>query len=234
MVINTKYSYGIALFTRKEKKLLLVRRRFTYAFTDFINGKYDDYILYNYINEMTLEEKLLILNNSFSEICKITEGFIGDRKSGIYYSFSRNQFEKNKEIYDNTKARDNGAFIKGLINKSKNVDLPWSIPKGRSNPGEKQLNTALREFQEETGLCEKDIIVDLNYDKFKITSIHNNIKYVSEFYIAFLKNEYVSYNQFYIDSKIKEISLIQFMGKIELSTKDRELYNKSKAIFQYV
>lgn len=234
MVINTKYSYGIALFTKKEKKLLLVRRRFSYGFTDFLCGKYDDSNIQELINEMTIDEKLMILNNDYTNICKVTEGFVGERNSGIYYTFSRNHFDKTKGIFDRTRERENGKYLKRLINNSKNSDLPWSIPKGRMNPGEKPLNTAMREFYEETGFSEKHYTIDLDYKRFRTQSIHNDIKYVSEFYIAFLKNEYITYNKFYLDSKIKEISFVKFMKKTELSVEDNDYYKKIKEIYNYV
>jgi 8-oxo-dGTP pyrophosphatase MutT (NUDIX family) len=42
----------------------------------------------------------------------------------------------------------------------------WDLPKGHVDPGEKNLECALRELEEETGIQEEDIEIDENF-KFK-------------------------------------------------------------------
>ena len=63
-------SYGIILFTHinKELKYLMICRKDTFGYIDFIRGKYSPYNfeqIQNIVNEMSNSEKTRILNNNF-------------------------------------------------------------------------------------------------------------------------------------------------------------------------
>ena len=66
-------SYGIVLFRSSSKGLqfLMIRRKDSFGFIDFIRGKYSPYNIFqvqNIVNEMSLVEKHEILTNSFDTL----------------------------------------------------------------------------------------------------------------------------------------------------------------------
>ena len=66
-------SYGIIVFRSSEKGLqfLMIRRKDSFGYIDFIRGKYLPYNVYqiqNIVNEMSLVEKERILNESFTTL----------------------------------------------------------------------------------------------------------------------------------------------------------------------
>ena len=72
-------SIGFVVFRIHEKKLqyLMIRRKDTLGFIDFMRGKYsvsDKYYIINMLNQMTVQEKTNLLNKSFSELWTIIWG----------------------------------------------------------------------------------------------------------------------------------------------------------------
>ena len=66
-------SYGIVLFRSSSKGLqfLMIRRKDSFGFIDFIRGKYSPYNIFqvqNIVNEMSLVEKHEILTNTFDDL----------------------------------------------------------------------------------------------------------------------------------------------------------------------
>ena len=68
-------SLGIILYHKdtytNEVKFLMIRRKFSLGFMDFIMGKYNIHnleYLYRIFNEMTIEEKVKILNLTFEKL----------------------------------------------------------------------------------------------------------------------------------------------------------------------
>ena len=66
-------SYGLVVFRLNEKGLqfLMIRRKDTFGYIDFIRGKYSPYNieqLKNSINEMSVYEKKRILEDSFDTL----------------------------------------------------------------------------------------------------------------------------------------------------------------------
>ena len=72
-------SYGVILIRMKNKRIeyLMIRRKDTFGYIDFIRGKYSPYNFYqiqNIINEMSVIEKNRILNNTFNDLWKMMWG----------------------------------------------------------------------------------------------------------------------------------------------------------------
>lgn len=64
-----------------------------------------------------------------------------------------------------------GKILLVQSNKNKNMDNDWSIPKGKVDKGEKRLECAIRELEEETGVkIKKDA-----YDHLRIYYKKNNV-----------------------------------------------------------
>ena len=147
---------------------LLIRRKDSLGFVDFLRGKYNinnkEYIL-NLINKMTINEKNFLLNATFKELWNHLWG----DNVGIQYrseeKLSQEKFETLKSgVFINNKFIFN---LESLIKESnenyyKYTEPEWGFPKGRRNYQEKDLCCALREFEEETG-----------YDKSQLSIIQN-------------------------------------------------------------
>jgi ADP-ribose pyrophosphatase YjhB (NUDIX family) len=126
-------------------KFLMIQRKDTMGFTDFVRGKYPDdpvearKVLLIFLNEMTNEEKLKLLNRSFDYIW-----------NNLWVNHESKMF---KNEYELAHKKFQKLDIKKLVNSS-NVSFNYTefgFPKGRRNMKETNIACAEREFLEETG-----------------------------------------------------------------------------------
>ena len=180
-------SNGILAFRyNKEYEFFLVRRRNTLGFVEFMRGKYNlqnPKYIENLIDEMTVKEKNDILTKPFNTLWEELWGSI----IGIQYrseeSSSKMKFNKLKED------------IKSMILRSEtNWEEPeWGIPKGRRNYKENDFMCAKREFCEETGYTEKNLIYIENIHPIQEIFTGSNFKsYKHKYFIC--KIEYDTIN----------------------------------------
>ena len=81
------------------------------------------------------------------------------------------------------------------------LEPEWEFPKGRRNLNEKNLETAIREFSEETGIDIRNIDIDLNKTFKEIYKSYDNITYCNEYYLA---KYIVDDHSFKIKQNVKE------------------------------
>jgi len=184
-------SYGIILFriVNEEKQYLMIRRKDSFGYIDIIRGKYSPYNVYqiqNIINEMSVLEKERILTEPFEELWK-----------SMWCEINNSQY-KNEEIMSAKKMNiikngieDNDKIItlKDIIENSatKWGETEWEFPKGRKNTKEKDLDCALREFEEETGISKNKITVIENIIPFEEIFIGTNHKsYKHKYFLAYM------------------------------------------------
>jgi 8-oxo-dGTP pyrophosphatase MutT (NUDIX family) len=196
-------SYGIILFRSSEKgpQYLMIRRKDSFGYIDFIRGKY----LYNNISqlqkcidEMSNQEKYRILNDSFENLWK---NLWGENNSGSM-QYRGEELSSSKK-FDSIK---NGIFINNekitleeIVNSSKTkwTETEWEFPKGRRNFQEKDIECALREFQEETGYSKDSITIIDNLMPFEEIFIGSNHKsYKHKYYLAYMNEIVDSLNNF--------------------------------------
>jgi len=187
-------SYGIILFryNNNEIEYLMLRRKDSFGFIDLLRGKY---VLTNLeqiqsiFNEMSIEEKERVKTQDFQTLWK---NMWGETILGSQYRseeiLSQKKFDTLKEGYEM-----NGEIInlEYFINKSLTNwnETEWEFPKGRRNHMEKDLNCAIREFEEETGINKNYIkIVDniIPLEEIFIGSNHKSYKH--KYYLAFMEN----------------------------------------------
>ena len=187
-------SYGIILFRyfNDSIQFLMIRRKDSFGYIDFIRGKYSlnniEHIQ-NIINEMSIQEKERILIHDFDYLWKLMWGE------------TCNSQYKNEELISSKKFESlkNGILINNdLITLSKIVnssttkwsETEWEFPKGRRNYQEKDLDCAIREFKEETGLYNQDIVNIENVLPFEEIFIGSNHKsYKHKYFLAFMKKQ---------------------------------------------
>jgi 8-oxo-dGTP pyrophosphatase MutT (NUDIX family) len=186
-VIAYKYS------EENEIKYLMINRKDSLGFVDFIRGKYNirniEYIK-NIIDVMTNNEKNMILNSDFDTLWNYMWNF---RNINIRY---KNELEHSRRKYNNIKEGiiiDNKKYtLKELVNDSKTdwVDTEWGFPKGRRNYKETDITTALREFEEETGLTIKRLNIIKNVIPFDEVFTGSNYKsYRSRYFIGIYNDD---------------------------------------------
>jgi 8-oxo-dGTP pyrophosphatase MutT (NUDIX family) len=186
-------SYGVIVYRYNNDKIeyLMIRRKDSFGYIDFIRGKYLIYNIFqlqNIINEMSINEKNKILNEPFDKLWKDMWGETTHSQYKNEEMVSGKKFDiiKNGIEIDNKHVR-----LSDIIdNSNTNWDeTEWEFPKGRRNFKEKDLDCALREFEEETGLSKNDIKIIDNIIPFEETFIGTNHKsYKHKYFLAYANN----------------------------------------------
>lgn len=182
-------SIGIICYANTPEgiKYLMICRKDTLGFVDFMRGRYNlnniNYIK-NAINVMTNAEKLALKTKTFDELWSMLWGSY----FGLQY---RGEEKTSRDKFNNLKSGiyDNGTLItlNELIDSCTTTwDTPeWGFPKGRRNYQEKDLATAYREFNEETGYLEQDIKIVNNIIPFEEIFTGSNYKsYKHKYFLA--------------------------------------------------
>ena len=216
-------------------KIIMIRRKDTIGYMELMRGKYninDDKYIIELINLMTLEEKQRLLKITNFDTLRTLLGMT--KKNYIY----KNEYETAKKKYNYLikEKINNVSKLEYLINQSTISwnETEWGIPKGRKHQKESNINCAMREFLEETGLKTKDINLLLNIKPIEeiYTSI-NNVKYKHVYYFARFVNKDTTLN-FNPSNKNqnKEISDINWFNLEECLNKLRPYYDEKKKIIE--
>jgi 8-oxo-dGTP pyrophosphatase MutT (NUDIX family) len=108
----------------------------------------------------------------------IVDEMTNDEKNTILERINKNDLNINNDV---------SLFIKSSTTNW--VEPEWGFPKGRRNPGEKDINCGIREFVEETGYSHEDInIIDNVVPYEEIFTGSNNKIYKQKYYLAFNSN----------------------------------------------
>jgi len=185
-------SYGIILCRPSNKgvQFLMIRRKDSFGYIDFIRGKYSPYNieqLQHTINEMSVIEKKQIINEPFNKLWAMMWG----------NTSSENQFRSEESIsVKKFELITNGVYInnvkytlRDLVEKSETAwtETEWEFPKGRRNPQERDLDCGLREFEEETGYSQDSIAIVENILPFEEIFIGSNHKsYKHKYFLAYM------------------------------------------------
>ena len=198
---NPITSSGIIVYNdTNELKFLMICRKDSLGYVDFIRGKYHlhnkRYII-NIINEMTLLEK---------DFDDLWHNLWGDYISIQYKSEYKISKEKFNMLKLGIKLKTCEYNLDSLINESTTnwIDPEWGFPKGRRNLQEKDLTCATREFEEETG-CSKDAL-KIIYNLLPLEELFTGSNYKSykhKYYVAYM-NDSISLNN-YQKSEVSKI-----------------------------
>jgi 8-oxo-dGTP pyrophosphatase MutT (NUDIX family) len=207
-------SLGIVAFMTDlsgNNRFLMIRRKDTLGFMDFMRGKYSIYnkdYLVNLLNEMTLSEKRDIVEKDFDVLWKK----IWCNHSGQYKSEEDASREKFYALRDGIMTQTEMYTLTDLIQASTTVweEAEWGFPKGRRNMYEKDVDCALREFTEETG-----------YD------IGDLIENIQPFEEIFMGSNYKSYkHKYYLMKMEEEVEQIASYDKSEVSKIEWKTYEE--------
>ena len=210
-------SIGIIVYRRYKGQIeyLMIRRKDTLGFIEFIRGKYSiynkEYIL-NLLNEMTMEEKSKLRNDSFTVLWNNIWCISDNKKTNIQY--------KNEESisYEKYNALKSGIVIQNdpndvlytldsLLDESINKwnEPEWGFPKGKRNMNEKDYDCALREFYEETGYDKKYLKLIENILPFEEIFMGSNYKAYKHKYFLMYMEEEVGLNHIYDNFEVSKI-----------------------------
>jgi 8-oxo-dGTP pyrophosphatase MutT (NUDIX family) len=209
-------------------EILLIQRRDSLGYVEMMRGKYNlndiDYIK-KQISGMTLEEKRKLCDIPFDELWDEMWG--ADCKSSQF----RNDRENSKSKL--ASLRSGTPSLKDLMEQSKtNWTTPeWGFPKGRRDPYESDLDCAIREMTEETGLRRDEVIVVYNMEPLSETFFgSNHVHYCHKYYIVYVPDgNQVCYNERNIHMK-QEIGNIGWFQLNDALEKIRPENNEKREI----
>ena len=172
-------------------KFLLIRRRNSLSIVEFLRGKYninDIEYLYNTFSLMTNKERDDVKEYDFDYLWSNLWDINNQTKTHLNeYEISKLKFYQLKKGLEVTVCNIPVKIsLDDIIkNTSTNWNEPeWGFPKGRRNLKEKDLNCAVREFEEETSFKKKDYTI---LDIEPLTEIFmgtNNIRYKHTYYVG--------------------------------------------------
>lgn len=221
-------SYGIILFRSSPIGLqfLMIRRKDSFGYIDFIRGKYTPYNvnqIQKLIDEMSLSEKTKINEDTFENLWKTMWG------DAISIQHKSEEFSSSKKfnVIKNGVAVDADTItLSDIIDKSttKWDETEWEFPKGRRNNKEKDIECAMREFEEETGISKNNITIVENVMSFEEIFIGTNYKsYKHKYFLAHINDNEDVLNNY----QVTEVSKIEWKT-IDECLKSIRPYNLEK------
>ena len=203
-------SYGIACVRKYNNKyeLLMIQKKSSYSFIEFIRGLYDPYrhpdISYMFDN-MTIDEKSAINTMDFNIVWYKAFG-------RLPIPSDRSKFNKGEKKFNLLKDINGGIKLKDLIFKSSSIELLWEIPKGRMDKGETDLISAIREFEEETNISKDKYRILFNEGTISYTFSDNGVRYKYVYYLAVANNKLDPQYDYSNSHMTSEISNIRFLS----------------------
>jgi 8-oxo-dGTP pyrophosphatase MutT (NUDIX family) len=189
-------SYGIIVFRinqQKQIQFLMIRRKDSFGYIDFVRGKYNTQNkeqLQKIFNEMTIDEKNFIKNNDFITLWEN----MWEETANLYQYKNEEVISKKKFdlIKNGITNNDDIIMLDKLIEDSNTSwsEPEWEFPKGRRNYQEKDLDCAIREFEEETGYSIKNVNIIENIIPFEEIFIGSNHKsYKHKYYLGYMHDK---------------------------------------------
>lgn len=215
-------------YTINNIEFCLIKRRHTYNYIQFIRGSYDITEIDNIIlmfKRMTLEEynkiKIRTFKNLWDELW-----YDKSYKSDYIYEYNLSKFK-----FDFIK-----KYMMKLIDNIKIIynEPEWGFPKGRRNDYESNIDCAIREFEEETGINKSNLIIlDRLFPLIEESLASNNKKYKMIYYFAILNDNKIEPN---LDenniNQTYEIGEIRFQSYLECLKNIREYNIEKKEILE--
>jgi 8-oxo-dGTP pyrophosphatase MutT (NUDIX family) len=189
-------SYGIIAFRQNpdtgNKEYLMICRKHTLGFIDFMRGKYvvyNKYYILNMIKQMTDIERKLICDAPF-EI--IWEYLWGTEPYNNEENMCRDKLQMLRNGINTFKG--DKYSIASLVAYCTNhyVKPEWGFPKGRRDGMETDIQCAMREFFEETGYNQETLPPGLD-----VTPHYELVENIHPFQEIFMGSNYKSYKHKY-------------------------------------
>jgi len=182
----------ISLFSklRENIKFLLIRRKHTLGYIEFIRGRYKpdnvDGIVFLF-QHMIQDE---ITKISTMNISELWDDFWVDPQKKLLYD---KEFHKTKQKFEKLKNSDETEltldyYVKHVTPKYDQAE--WGFPKGRRNRSESNQECAVREFEEESGFTRDDYVLLEGIKPLVEEFIGTNgVRYKHIYYIGYATND---------------------------------------------
>ncbi len=222
-------SYGVACVRRnadtKCYEILMIKKRHTYSFVEFVRGMYDPYkdhdLLYMF-DAMSITEKSMIQTRNFDTLWNYCNGQPNKSSERSVYNRSLRKYT--------TLIEREGDVLLQLITNTKNATLLWEIPKGRSNKKESPLVSATREFEEETGLAKTAYRILFDEGTIEYCFVDCGVKYKYVYYIAVLCGNVHPKYDYANEHMLWELSELKFMTSIAIQEMNNHRLAKTARI----
>ena len=229
-------SYGIILYKyniNKEIEYLLICRKHSIGYIEFIRGNYtisDTKYLLKIFKTMTTSEIHDITTLSFRELWT--------KLWNNKYKYNKEYLQSKNKFYD-LKNKKYSLHIDTLISKTNQYNQPeWGFPKGRKNIDEDDIDTAKREFYEETNISSEYYTILKKEDTYvtfeEKYNAFNNKTYKLIYYIAYLHNDTINISSNFNRYQQNEISTLGFFSLDNAVDIMRPYYNEKKKVIQKI
>jgi 8-oxo-dGTP pyrophosphatase MutT (NUDIX family) len=189
-------SIGVVIYRINNNRIeyLMIRRKDTLGYVDFMRGKYsvhNKYYIMNMLKQMTIDEKEKLKKGDFNELW---ENIWGENSVLNKYKTEESvSKEKFQNLFTGILVKDEYYTLNSLIDESntseedKWIEPEWGFPKGRRNFLEKDYDCAIRECCEETGFKSQYLRNTQNILPFEEIFTGSNYKsYKHKYYLMFI------------------------------------------------
>ena len=199
--------------------VLMVRRKDSMSFMEFVRGKYEIHDL-EYVKKqlqnMTIAEQKMIVTEPFESIWVDLWGNGRDLES-VEYTMAKSKFE----------ALDRKMLINQVP--SKFSEPEWGFPKGRRMRGETNIQCAEREFFEETNIPKESYTIHPTLTFMETFTGTNGIRYQHIYFVASMKDSKImNLKQKFTANQRREISGIGWKSLTECKQVTRPHYVERK------
>jgi 8-oxo-dGTP pyrophosphatase MutT (NUDIX family) len=206
-------------FLKNNISFLLVQRKYTLGYVEFLRGRYDLNnleTLVHLLNQMTKLEISMIMNNK-DNFQSMWDLIWNKKMKDMYFE---NEYKIAKKKFDDFVAT---GILNELITYETKYKTPeWGFPKGRRNYRENNITCAKRELLEETNLMEDEYnILSGIYPLVEVMTGTNDKMYKHIYYIGVC-----DYNKEVIINDLNEIQKFE-IGDIGWFT-----YNECMILFR--
>jgi len=207
---------------RDDVEVLMVRRKDSISYMEFIRGKYSmtnaNYI-HTIIQNMTKDEQRRIVEYPFNVLWTLMWGNGRDVHSSEYL--------ESKEKFD---ALDRARLVYEY--RSLYEEPEWGFPKGRRMRKETDMDCAMREFFEETNIPREAYTLCKNLQFAEVFQGTNGIMYKHIYFIGLLSNSYtIDLTQALTPVQRREISSVEWKSFDDCRRLLRPYYIKRKTLF---
>lgn len=222
MLLRNKNGRLMLPVNPKEVEVLMVRRKDSISYMDFLRGKYeisDSTYIHELMRNMTKDEQRRIVELPFNVLWGLLWGNSRDMLS--------NEYNDAKEKFE---ALDRARLVYEY--RSSYEEPEWGFPKGRRMRKETDLDCALREFFEETNIQKDSYTLCRNLQFSEIFKGTNGIMYKHIYFIGLLiDNNSIDLEQKLTPVQRREVSLVCWKNFDECRSLIRPYYTKRKALF---
>ena len=199
----------------KDIQYLIIQRRDSLGFIEIMRGKYKlsdiRYIEYH-ISAMTVEEHRKLLFDDFDTLWFNLWGTPKEQSTNYKNDKENARLKLNNLRVGMEDGSGNIITLQSIISSLGKVwtSPEWGFPKGRRDPRETDLQCALRELYEETGVLEDDVSFIRNLEPITETFFgSNHIHYCHKYYLL----QYNSSKELVYD--INNIHMVQEIGNLQ-------------------